>query len=44
MDYHLTPDSTVSTGLMSPLEDKVALWAPGPEYVPTLELLVPLVL
>lgn len=22
MDYHLTPDSTVSTGLMSPLEDK----------------------
>lgn len=44
MEYHLTPDSTVSTGLMNPLEDKVALWAPGPESVPTLGYLFPLML
>lgn len=41
MEYQLTPDSTVSTGLMNPAEDKVVPWAPGPEYVSTLEPLVP---
>lgn len=25
MEYHLTPDSTVSTGLLKPAEDKVVL-------------------
>lgn len=30
MEYHLTPDSTISTGLLKPAEDKVELctWAP----------------
>lgn len=29
MEYHLTPDSTISTGLLKPAEDKVLLctWA-----------------
>lgn len=25
MEYHLTPDSTISTGLLKPAEDKVVL-------------------
>lgn len=31
MEYHLTPDSTVSTGLLKPTDDKVVLcaWPPG---------------
>ncbi|VTJ66338.1 Hypothetical predicted protein [Marmota monax] len=31
MEYHLTPDSTVSTGLLEPVEDKVVPCAPNPE-------------
>lgn len=31
MEYHLTSDSTVSTGLLKPAEDKVVLCAQIPE-------------
>lgn len=49
MEYHLTPDSTVSTGLLKPADDKVALcaWTPrllGPEQVLLGEAMLPDVL
>lgn len=31
MEYHLTPDSTISTGLLKPAEDKVVLCTRAPE-------------
>lgn len=44
MEYRLTPDSMVSTGLMNPAEDKVVPRARSLEGVSALEPLVPRVL
>lgn len=43
MEYQLTPDSTVSTGLMNPADDKVVSQALSRECVSACEPLVPLV-